>query len=213
MHKSFADIKVVVNGAGSAGIAIAKHLLSLGVQNLILADKKGILSSAYPELNSEQKKMLTATNLENQTGGLSTALMNADVFIGVSAPNILTSEMVSKMASDSIVFAMANPTPEIMPDDAKAAGVAVIGTGRSDFPNQVNNVLAFPGVFKGALSVRARDINDEMKMAASHAIAGLIDPEELTPDYIIPDALDTRVAAAVCDAVKKAAVETGVARV
>ncbi len=213
VHKSFSDIKVVVNGAGSAGIAIAKHLLSFGVQNLILADKKGILSSAYPELNSEQKKMLTATNLENQTGDLSTALMNADVFIGVSAPNILTSEMVSKMASDSIVFAMANPTPEIMPDDAKAAGVAVIGTGRSDFPNQVNNVLAFPGVFKGALSVRARDINDEMKMAASHAIAGLIDPEELTPDYIIPDALDKRVAAAVCEAVKKASVETGVARV
>lgn len=213
VHKSFADIKVVVNGAGSAGIAIAKHLVSFGVQALILADKNGILSSASSDLNSEQKEMLKVTNPEDLQGDLARALVDADVFIGVSAPNILTAEMVSKMASDTIVFAMANPTPEIMPEEAKAAGVIVMGTGRSDFPNQVNNVLAFPGVFKGALAVRALDINDEMKIAASHAIAGLIEAEELSADYIIPDALDKRVAAAVCEAVKKSAIETGVARI
>lgn len=213
VHKSFADIKVVVNGAGSAGIAIAKHLVSFGVQALILADKNGILSSASSDLNSEQKEMLKVTNPEDLQGDLARALVDADVFIGVSAPNILTAEMVSKMASDAIVFAMANPTPEIMPEEAKAAGVIVMGTGRSDFPNQVNNVLAFPGVFKGALAVRALDINDEMKIAASHAIAGLIKAEELSADYIIPDALDKRVAAVVCEAVKKSAIETGVARI
>lgn len=202
-----------MNGAGSAGIAIAKHLVSFGVQALILADKNGILSSASSDLNSEQKEMLKVTNPEDLQGDLARALVDADVFIGVSAPNILTAEMVSKMASDTIVFAMANPTPEIMPEEAKAAGVIVMGTGRSDFPNQVNNVLAFPGVFKGALAVRALDINDEMKIAASHAIAGLIEAEELSADYIIPDALDKRVAAAVCEAVKKSAIETGVARI
>nr|WP_304511194.1 malic enzyme-like NAD(P)-binding protein [Desemzia sp. RIT 804] len=213
VDKSFADIKVVVNGAGSAGIAVAKHLISFGVKDLILADKKGILSSISSDLNSEQQKMLADTNLEDIQGDLAKALEGADVFIGVSAPNLLNPEMVKKMNPEAIVFAMANPTPEIMPDKAIEAGVAVIGTGRSDFPNQVNNVLAFPGIFKGALAVRASDINEEMKIAASVAIAGLIDPTELTPDYIIPDALDKRVADAVATAVKKAAVETGVARV
>ncbi|MFL2104998.1 NADP-dependent malic enzyme [Desemzia sp. FAM 23991] len=213
VNKSFGDIKVVVNGAGSAGIAVAKHLLSFGVKDLILADKKGILSSASSDLNSEQQKMMDVTNLDNVQGDLATALKRADVFIGVSAPNILSTEMVKKMNRDAIVFAMANPTPEIMPDKAKEAGVAVIGTGRSDFPNQVNNVLAFPGIFKGALAVRASDINEEMKIAASVAIAELIEPAELSPDYIIPDALDKRVASVVTEAVKKAAVETGVARI
>ncbi|MFL2100386.1 NADP-dependent malic enzyme [Mycobacteroides abscessus] len=213
VNKSFGDIKVVVNGAGSAGIAVAKHLLSFGVKDLILADKKGILSSASSDLNSEQQKMMDVTNLDNVQGDLATALERADVFIGVSAPNILSTEMVKKMNRDAIVFAMANPTPEIMPDKAKEAGVAVIGTGRSDFPNQVNNVLAFPGIFKGALAVRASDINEEMKIAASVAIAELIEPAELSPDYIIPDALDKRVASVVTEAVKKAAVETGVARI
>ena len=211
--KTFSDIKVVVNGAGSAGIAVAKHLLSFGVRQLILADKSGILSKETVGLNSEQQKMMNVTNLDNIQGDLARALEGADVFIGVSAPNLLSTEMVKKMNRDAIVFAMANPTPEIMPDKAKEAGVAVIGTGRSDFPNQVNNVLAFPGIFKGALAVRASDINEEMKVAASVAIAELIDLEELTPDYIIPDALDKRVASAVTEAVKKAAIETGVARI
>ena len=213
VDKSFSDIKVVVNGAGSAGIAVAKHLLSFGVRHLILADKSGILSKETAGLNNEQQKMMDVTNLNNLKGDLASALEGADVFIGVSAPNLLSTEMVKKMNHDAIVFAMANPTPEIMPDKAKKAGVAVIGTGRSDFPNQVNNVLAFPGIFKGALAVRASDINEEMKVAASIAIADLIKPEELSHDYIIPYALDKRVAIVVAEAVKKAAIETNVARI
>ncbi len=211
--KSFTSIKVVVNGAGSAGIAVAKHLLNFGVRNLILADKHGIIANDTPNLNNEQQHMTNVTNLTNQHGDLTLALKDADVFIGVSAAYILKPEMIQNMKPDPIIFAMANPAPEIMPDLAAKAGVAVIGTGRSDFPNQVNNVLAFPGVFKGALSVRASDINEAMKVAASHAIASLIIPEELKADYVIPDALDPRVCPAVTKSVKEAAIKTRVNRI
>lgn len=210
--KSFDQIKVVVNGAGSAGIAVAKHLLNFQVKHLILTDKKGILAKDTPDLNPEQLRMMETTNLENLHGDLSKALEQADVFIGVSAPGILTPAMIQKMNADPIVFAMANPEPEIMPAIAKEAGVAVMGTGRSDFPNQINNVLAFPGIFKGALSVRASDINEEMKVAASHAIASLIQKDELAADFVIPDALDPRVALVVADAVKQAAIDSHVAK-
>ncbi|MBT2731042.1 malic enzyme-like NAD(P)-binding protein [Carnobacterium sp. ISL-102] len=213
VDKSFAGIKVVVNGAGSAGIAVAKHLLNFGVQNLILTDKSGILASDTPDLNSEQQHMMTVTNLTKQHGDLTLALKDADVFIGVSAGNILKPSMILNMKPDPIVFAMANPVPEIMPEMAATAGVAVIGTGRSDYPNQVNNVLAFPGIFKGALSVRASDINEAMKVAASHAIASLITSDELKADYVIPDALDPRVCPAVAKAVKEAAIETQINRI
>lgn len=211
--KSFESIKVVVNGAGSAGIAVAKHLLNFGVRDLILTDKSGILASDTPTLNDEQQYMTTITNLSNQHGDLTLALTNADVFIGVSAAHILTSDMIQKMKPDPIVFAMANPVPEIMPDLAAKTGVAVMGTGRSDFPNQVNNVLAFPGIFKGALSVRASDINEEMKVAASHAIASLVATDELRADYVIPDVLDPRVCPAVTKAVQEAAIKTRVNRI
>lgn len=213
VNKSFTSIKVVVNGAGSAGIAVAKHLLNFGVRNLILTDKHGILANDSPNLNSEQQHMTNVTNLTNQHGDLAAALKDADVFIGVSAAHILKPEMIQNMKPDPIIFAMANPVPEIMPELAIKAGVAVIGTGRSDFPNQVNNVLAFPGVFKGALSVRASDINEAMKVAASHAIASLIIPEELKADYVIPDALDPRVCPAVTKSVKEAAIKTRVNRI
>ena len=213
VDKSFASIKVVVNGAGSAGIAVAKHLLNFGVRNLILTDKSGILASDTPDLNSEQQHMMTVTNLTKQHGDLTLALKDADVFIGVSAGNILKPSMIQNMKPDPIVFAMANPIPEIMPKLAATAGVAVIGTGRSDYPNQVNNVLAFPGIFKGALSVRASDINEAMKVAASHAIASLIASDELKADYVIPDALDPRVCPSVAKAVKEAAIETQVNRI
>ncbi|SIO18700.1 malate dehydrogenase (oxaloacetate-decarboxylating) [Carnobacterium alterfunditum] len=213
VDKSFASIKVVVNGAGSAGIAVAKHLLNFGVRNLILTDKSGILASDTPDLNSEQQHMMTVTNLTKQHGDLTLALKDADVFIGVSSGNILKPSMIQNMKSDPIVFAMANPVPEIMPELAATAGVAVIGTGRSDYPNQVNNVLAFPGIFKGALSVRASDINEAMKVAASHAIASLITSDELRADYVIPDALDPRVCPAVAKAVKEAAIETQINRI
>lgn len=213
VDKSFASIKVVVNGAGSAGIAVAKHLLNFGVRNLILTDKSGILASDTPNLNSEQQHMMAVTNLTKQHGDLTLALKDADVFIGVSAGNILKPAMIQNMNPDPIVFAMANPVPEIMPDLAATAGVAVIGTGRSDYPNQVNNVLAFPGIFKGALSVRASDINEAMKVAASHAIASLIISDELKSDYVIPDALDPRVCPAVAKAVKEAAIETKINRI
>lgn len=211
--KSFPSIKVVVNGAGSAGIAVAKHLLNFGVRNLILADKHGIITNDTPNLNNEQQHMTNVTNLTNQHGDLTMALKDADVFIGVSAAHILKPEMIQNMKPDPIIFAMANPVPEIMPELAAKAGVAVIGTGRSDFPNQVNNVLAFPGVFKGALSVRASDINEAMKVAASHAIASLITADELKADYVIPDALDPRVCTVVAKAVQEAAVKTRVNRI
>lgn len=207
------ECKVIVNGAGSAGIAITKLLLTYGFTNVTMCDIHGIISRQSLDLNPVQKQMAEVTNPEQKTGTLAEALKGADVFVGVSAPNIVTQEMVASMNDKAILFAMANPVPEIMPDKAKEAGAAVVGTGRSDFPNQINNVLAFPGIFRGALDVRAKDINDEMKLAAAYAIAGLIDEEELTPEYIIPSPFDPRVAKAVAEAVAKAARETGVARI
>lgn len=207
------ECKVIVNGAGSAGIAITKLLLTYGFTNVTMCDIHGIISRQSLDLNPVQKQMAEVTNPEQKTGTLAEALKGADVFVGVSAPNIVTQEMVASMNDKAIMFAMANPVPEIMPDKAKEAGAAVVGTGRSDFPNQINNVLAFPGIFRGALDVRAKDINDEMKLAAAYAIAGLIDEEALTPEYIIPSPFDPRVAKAVAEAVAKAARETGVARI
>ncbi|MBP3637810.1 MAG: NADP-dependent malic enzyme [Clostridia bacterium] len=209
--RDIAAAKVVLNGAGSAGIAIAKHLLNLGVQHLTLVDRFGIIDEGMPELNLAQADMAKVTNRQHLRGTLADAITGADVFIGVSAPGVLTQDMVRSMAADPIVFAMANPTPEIMPDEALAAGAAVVGTGRSDFPNQINNVLAFPGIFRGALDCRATCINEAMKMAASHALADLVG-DALTATYILPDALDKRVARAVADAVIDAARQTGVAR-
>lgn len=194
--------KVVVNGAGSAGVAITKLLLTYGFTNVILCDKVGIISTTTEGLNWMQEKMATVTNPNNETGSLAEALKNADIFVGVSAPNIVTPEMVQSMAPDSILFAMANPTPEIMPDVAKAAGARIVGTGRSDFPNQVNNVVAFPGIFKGALEGRATQITEEMKLAAANAIAGLVPDEELSADNIMPEAFNPKVAELVAEAVK-----------
>lgn len=196
------DCKVVVNGAGSAGVAITKLLLTYGFKHVTMCDKLGIIGKDYPELNWMQKKMTEVTNLDNQTGTLADALKGADIFVGVSAPNIVSSEMVASMNKDAILFAMANPVPEIMPDVAKAAGAKVVGTGRSDFPNQVNNVIAFPGIFKGALEGRAEQITEEMKLAAAEAIAGLVSDEELNEDFIMPEAFDPRVAEVVSQAVK-----------
>ena len=213
VKKDIGSIKVVVNGPGAAGTAIIKMLLAAGVKNVIACDENGILYKDRGVGIQDHKKMLCEiTNKEDLRGDLSDAIEGADVFIGVSVAGALKLEMAKTMAKDAIVFAMANPTPEILPDEAKAAGVRVIGTGRSDFANQINNVLAFPGVFKGALSVRARDINTAMKVAAAHAIADLVSDEERNEDYIIPGAFDPRVAQAVADAVAKAARETGVAR-
>lgn len=195
------ECKVVVNGAGSAGIAITKLLLTYGFANVTMCDREGIISKAYPNLNWMQRKMTEVTNLSNATGTLADALKGADIFIGVSAPNIVTAEMVSSMNKDSILFAMANPVPEIMPDIAKAAGARVVGTGRSDFPNQVNNVIAFPGIFKGALKGRATQITEEMKLAAASALAALVSDEELNEDFIMPEAFDPRVADVVSRAV------------
>ena len=196
------ECKVVVNGAGSAGVAITKLLLTYGFKNITMCDKSGILSSDSEGLNWMQKKMTEVTNLENASGTLADALRGADIFVGVSAPNIVTPEMVSSMNKDAILFAMANPVPEIMPDVAKAAGAKVVGTGRSDFPNQVNNVVAFPGIFKGALEGHASQITEEMKLAAAKAIAGLVSDEELNEDFIMPEAFDPRVAEVVSQAVK-----------
>ena len=196
------DCKVVVNGAGSAGIAIAKLLLTYGFTHVTMCDREGILSRDYPHLNWMQKKMTEITNLENARGTLADALKGADIFVGVSAPNIVTPEMVASMNKDSILFAMANPVPEIMPDIAKAAGARVVGTGRSDFPNQVNNVIAFPGIFKGALEGRATQITEEMKLAAAEALAHLVSDEELNDEFIMPEAFDARVADVVSQAVK-----------
>lgn len=196
------DCRVVVNGAGSAGVAITKLLLTYGFPNIIMCDKVGIVSKDTEGLNWMQKKMTEVTNLNNETGSLADALKSADIFIGVSAPNIVTPEMVASMNRDSILFAMANPVPEIMPDVAKAAGARVVGTGRSDFPNQVNNVVAFPGIFKGALEGRATQITEEMKLAAAEAIAGLVPADKLSDDNIMPEAFDPQVAEVVADAVK-----------
>ena len=196
------DCRVVVNGAGSAGVAITKLLLTYGFKHVTMCDKLGIIGKDYPDLNWMQQKMTEVTNLENQTGTLADALRGADIFVGVSAPNIVSAEMVDSMNKDAILFAMANPVPEIMPDVAKAAGAKVVGTGRSDFPNQVNNVIAFPGIFKGALEGHARQITEEMKLAAAKAIAGLVSDEELNEDFIMPEPFDPRVADVVSQAVK-----------
>ena len=210
--RDIAQARVVLNGAGSAGIAIAKHLVNLGVQDLTLVDRFGVIDEGIAELNPAQAEMAKVTNRGHLRGTLADALRGADVFIGVSAPGVVNQEMVRSMAADPIVFAMANPTPEIMPDQALAAGAKVVGTGRSDFPNQINNVLAFPGIFRGALDCRACCINEEMKMAASHALAELAEADGLSQENILPDALDKRVAPAVAQAVMAAARKTGVAR-
>ena len=202
VSKKKEDCRVVVNGAGSAGVAITKLLLTYGFPNIIMCDKVGIVSKDTEGLNWMQKKMTEVTNLNNETGSLADALKGADIFIGVSAPNIVTPEMVASMNRDSILFAMANPVPEIMPDVAKAAGARIVGTGRSDFPNQVNNVVAFPGIFKGALEGRATQITEEMKLAAAEAIAGLVPADKLSDDNIMPEAFDPQVAEVVADAVK-----------
>ena len=212
VKKNISQVKCVINGAGSAGIAIAKHIMKLGVKNLIMVDRFGIICEGMEGLNPAHKEISKITNRGFLKGGLADALKGADVFIGVSAPGVVTPEMVSSMAKDSCVFPMANPTPEIMPDLALQAGARIVGTGRSDFPNQINNVMAFPGIFRGALDVRATDINDQMKMAASIAIASLVSDEELSEDYIMPLAFDERIGKCVADAVAKAAMESGVAR-
>ena len=199
------SVRVVVNGAGSAGIAIAKLLLSYGFANVTMCDIRGILSSSYEGMNPAQEAMLEVTNLEDKSGTLADAMEGADIVIGVSAPGVITPDMVASMADDAIVFAMANPTPEIFPDEARAAGARVVGTGRSDFPNQVNNVIAFPGIFKGALQARAERITEPMKLAAAEALAALVSDEELTEEFIMPDPFDSRVADAVADAVRACA--------
>ncbi|MBE7050827.1 MAG: NAD-dependent malic enzyme [Ruminococcaceae bacterium] len=211
VKKEIGKVKVVINGAGSAGIAIGKHLLNIGVKNLTFCDRHGIICLGDENNNPAQEEVAKVTNLERKKGDLKDAMKGADVFIGVSAPGVVTPEMVKSMASDSILFPMANPVPEIMPDLAKEAGARVVGTGRSDFPNQINNVLAFPGIFRGALDSRASCINEEMKVATSFALASLIPDDEITEENIIAPALDKRVAKAVAEAVVKTARETGVA--
>ena len=213
VHKKLDEIKVVMNGAGAAGIAIAKHLLNMGVKDITLCDSKGIICKGDPRLNAVKQEMAEITNLSHLEGSLADAMKGADVFLGISAAGCVSEEMVKSMAKDPILFAMANPTPEIMPDIAKKAGAAVVGTGRSDFPNQINNVLAFPGVFRGALDCRASDINEEMKVAASFPSASLESDEELNADYILPEAFDKRIGKTVAEGVKKAAIESGVARI
>ena len=214
VNKKMDEIKVVINGAGAAAIAIGKLLLSAGVKDLTLCDRSGAVYEGRPKgMNPIKDEMAKVTNLSKKAGSLADMLVGADVFIGVSAPGAVTTEMVKTMNRDAIIFACANPTPEIFPDDAKAGGAKVISTGRSDFPNQINNVLAFPGIFRGALDARASDINDAMKIAAAKALAGLISDEELNADYIIPAAFDPRVKDAVANAVKQAAYDSGVARI
>ena len=210
--RNIADAKFVINGAGSAGISIAKLLMRAGAKHVIMVDRIGIIEESQEWMNDAQKEIAKVTNREHLTGTLADAVKGADAFIGVSAPGVLTKEMVSTMAKDSIVFAMANPVPEIFPDEAKAGGALVAGTGRSDYPNQVNNLLAFPGIFRGALDVRATDINEEMKIAAAYGIAELIPESELTPDYVIPAATDRRISPVVASFVAKAAIDTGIAR-
>lgn len=212
VKKDIKDVKAVINGAGSAGISICKLLLQLGIGDIILVDKAGALAVGEEWMNPAQAEMAKVTNKEQLHGDLATVIKGRDIFVGVSAPNVLTAEMVSTMANDSIVFAMANPTPEIMPDEAKKGGARIVATGRSDFPNQINNVLVFPGVFRGALDARAKDITEDMKIAAVHALANIIPEEELSEDYIIPGAFDPRVAKTVAEAVAKCAKETGVSK-
>ncbi len=213
VEKDISAVRVVINGAGAAGISIGRHLLNMGVKNLTMVDRFGAIYPGKPENNPAQEAMAALTNPDGHRGDLADTLRGADVFIGVSAPGIVSAEMVASMARDAIVFPMANPTPEIMPDAALAAGARIVGTGRSDFPNQINNVLAFPGIFRGALDCRASAINEEMKVATSRALAALIPADELSETNIIPSALDKRVARAVADAVIAAATATGVARI
>ena len=210
--KKLEDIRVVTSGAGAAGTAIIRLLIAMGLKNVIMCDRKGAIYEGREGLNAEKADIARLTNREKKAGSLKEVIVGADVFIGVSAPGALTREMVQTMAKDAIIFACANPTPEIFPDEAKAGGAKVVATGRSDFPNQVNNVLAFPGIFRGALDVLASDINDEMKIAAAYALAGLVSDEELCPDYVLPAAFDPRVGPAVAKAVAQAARDTGVAR-
>jgi len=212
-NKKIEEIKVVTSGAGAAGIAIIKLLIAMGLKNVVLCDRDGAIYEGRENLNVEKEEMAKITNLDKRQGTLTDMLVGADVFIGVSAPGCVTENMVKRMNKDPILFPMANPVPEIMPELAKAAGAAVVGTGRSDFPNQINNVLAFPGIFRGALDVRAKDINDEMKIAAARAIASFVSDDQLNADYIIPSALDKKVAAAVAEAVARAAKDSGVARI
>ena len=208
------DVRIVMNGAGAAAISIARLLLTAGFKDITLCDRKGAIYEGRPEgMNPIKEEMAKVTNRTKKSGSLAEMLVGADVFIGVSAPGAVTTEMVKTMNKDAVVFACANPTPEIFPDDAKAGGAKVVSTGRSDFPNQINNVLAFPGIFRGAFDVRAKEINDEMKLAASEALANLITDEELSPEYIIPKAFDKRVGPAVAKAVAEAAKRTGVARI
>lgn len=213
MDKKIEELEVVLNGPGAAGIAITKILLSMGVKNVVLCGLNGALEEGMEDLNWAQKEMLEVTNIHNEKGLLADVIKNKDVFIGVSGPNCVTKEMVASMADKAIILAMANPTPEIMPDLAKEAGAYIVGTGRSDFPNQVNNVLAFPGIFRGALDVRAKEINEEMKIAAAHAIANSIKEEDLNTENILPKAFDRSVAINVAEAVKEAARRTNVARI
>lgn len=211
--KNLSDVKIVVNGAGAAAVSITKLLLSCGVRDIILCDRKGAVYKGRKEgMNWIKEEMAEVTNLNRQEGTLADVMKGADVFIGVSAPGTVTTEMVKTMNRDAVIFACANPTPEIYPEDAKAGGAKVIATGRSDYPNQVNNVLAFPGIFRGTFDVRACDINDEMKIAAAEALAGLVSPDELTPEYVLPAAFDNRVGPAVAKAVAEAAQKSGVAR-
>jgi malate dehydrogenase (oxaloacetate-decarboxylating) len=211
--KELKDVVVAINGAGAAGIAVTKILLSAGVKDLVLCDSKGIIyRGRINGMNWAKEEIAQVTNKENKKGTLADAMVGADVFIGVSSANVVSGEMVGSMNRDAIIFAMANPVPEIHPEEAKKAGARVVGPGRSDYPNQINNVLAFPGVLRGALDVRASDINEEMKVAAAYALAGIISDEELSEEYIIPKAFDPRVAPVVAKAVAKAAIESGVAR-
>ena len=210
--KKMGELRVVINGAGAAGVAIGKQLIAMGFGNIIMCDINGIICEGDENLNSGQEEISHISNLNKEHGKLADALKGADIFVGVSRPHLVTKEMVATM-NNGIVFAMANPVPEIMPDEAKAGGAAVVGTGRSDYPNQINNVLVFPGLFKGVLAVRAKDITENMKIAAAHAIAAVISEEELTPEYVIPSSFDKRVALAVANAVAKAAVEEGINRV
>ena len=211
--KKLDEVKIVTSGAGAAGIAIIRLLISMGLKNVIMTDRKGAIYEGRDGLNPIKEEMAKITNYNHEKGTLAEVIKGADIFIGVSAPGTLTPDMVRTMAKEPIIFACANPTPEIFPDEAKAAGAAVVSTGRSDYPNQINNVLAFPGIFRGALDVRASDINDEMKLAAAYALANLVSEDELSAEYIIPKAFDPRVKDAVAAAVAKAAVETGVNRI
>ncbi|GKX68296.1 NAD(P)-dependent malic enzyme [Inconstantimicrobium mannanitabidum] len=213
VHKNIEEVKIVINGAGSAGISICKLLLQFGAKNIVMVDRAGALVEGVEWMNPAQAEIAKKTNVEKESGDLKAVIKNKDVFIGVSAPNIVTTEMVATMNKDAMIFAMANPTPEIMPEEAKKGGARVIATGRSDFPNQINNVLVFPGIFRGALDVQATDINEEMKMAAARAIASIISDEELSEEYIIPSAFDKRVAVRVAEEVAKVAKETGIARI